>query len=239
MNTKKFPNNPAYAFAKSHGLGDAAAAIRSMEIQKWNRPYTTSVRRGYLIELFQKAGIFEEFLAKEWPNGKTAEGQSNIAFSLQLKEEYSQFLERAEEESESEVGAASEEGVKFALELHLRDFLAKNLEKIERGLTLYRSNETIGVEFPVDGGRIDILAIDKNGKPVVIELKLSQGRNKVLGQILYYMSWIDRNLGLGNSRGVIIANEIYPDLQLAASRAPGVELAVYKMQFSIERAGAG
>lgn len=238
MSTKKFPNNAAYAFAKSHGLADAAASIRNTEIQEWDRHYKTSVRRGYLIELFQKAGVFEEFIAKDWPTGKTAEGQSNIAFCLQLKEEYLQFLERAEEESESEIGADSEEGVKFALELHLRDFLAKNLEKIEKGLTLYQSDDSTGVEFPIDGGRIDILAIDKNGKPVVIELKLSQGRNKVLGQILYYMSWIDRNLGLGNSRGVIIANDIYPELQLAASRAPGVELAVYKMQFSIERAGA-
>jgi RecB family endonuclease NucS len=77
------------------------------------------------------------------------------------------------------------QGVEFALEAHLRDFLAKNLDRIEPGLRLYDSPERDGIEFPVDGGRIDLLAMDQNGKFVVVQLKLSQGRNKTLGQLLY------------------------------------------------------
>ncbi len=237
MSTKKLPNNAAYAFAKKNGHADAAIAIRNMVIRPWNKPYKSSVRRGLLIELLQSHGLLEKFLDDSWPEGKTSEGQKSIAFSIQLKDEYNDFFESAEEASEAEEESAGEHNVTFALESHLRDSLAKNLEKIEKGLTLYRNGETTGVEFSVDSGRIDILAIDKDGKPVVIELKLSQGRNKVLGQILYYMSWIDRNLGLGNSRGIIIASEIYPELQLAVARAPGIELAIYKMQFSVERVG--
>ena len=49
---------------------------------------------------------------------------------------------------------------------------------------MYDSPKRTGVEFPVEGGRIDLLAVDRNGKFVVIELKLSQGRNKTLGQLL-------------------------------------------------------
>jgi hypothetical protein len=67
-------------------------------------------------------------------------------------------------------------------------------ERIETGLQLYASPERNGVEFPVEGGRMDLLAVDGNGKFVVIELKLSQGRNKTLGQLLYYMGWVDKNL---------------------------------------------
>lgn len=235
MKETKLPNNAAYSFAKLHGLGETAAAIRNTEIRDWDRPYKTSVRRGFIIELFQSKGLLETFITQAWPEGKTPEGQENIAFCLKLKEDYNRFIEKNEEESEEQIEGEKSESLTFALENHLRDFLAKNLDKVEKGLSLYRNEENTGIEFSVDGGRIDILAVDKENKPVVIELKLSAGRNKVLGQILYYMSWVDQNLGLGKSRGIIIANSIYPELQLAVSRAPGVELAIYKMQFSIER----
>src|ERR1039458_2415813 len=90
-------------------------------------------------------------------------------------------------EGEDEGSSATAQSLEFALEAHLRDFLAKNLDRIETGLRLYASPERNGVEYPVGGGRIDLLAVDRNGKFVVIELKLSQGRKKTLGQLLYYM----------------------------------------------------
>lgn len=93
-----------------------------------------------------------------------------------------------------------------ALETRLRDFLAKNLDRVEPGLKLYASQERSGIEFPVDGGRIDLLAVDQNGQYVVVELKLSQGRNKALRQLLYYMGWVDQSLGHAPCRGLIIAD---------------------------------
>lgn len=231
-----FPNNLASSFLKENGFGEEATAIRTTQIVKWDRPFKTSVKKGYLIELLMREDLLDNFIATHWPVGNEIEGKETIDFLLKLKDEYNIFLERLEtEEEQEEQGEQNESSLKFALENHLRDFLAKNLDIIESGLTLYVDNIRTGVEFPLDGGRIDILAIDANRRPVVIELKLSQGRNKVLGQILYYMSWIDKNLGLGSSRGIIIANEIYPELQLAVARAPGVQLAAYKMQFSIEK----
>ena len=83
-------------------------------------------------------------------------------------------------------------------------------------------------------GRIDLLAKGKDGKFVVIELKLSRGRNKTLGQILHYMGWADKELGNAPCRGYIVANSIPDDLRLAVSRVPGVKLAEYKLSFSIK-----
>ena len=48
----------------------------------------------------------------------------------------------------------------FAYESDLRDFLAKNLMIIEPGLQLYREEGITGIEFPVGGRFIDILAVD-------------------------------------------------------------------------------
>ena len=103
---------------------------------------------------------------------------------------------------------------------------------VEPGLSLVEH----GVEYAITGGRIDLLAKGKDGKFVVIELKLSRGRNKTLGQILHYMGWVDKELGNAPCRGYIIANSIPDDLRLAVSRVPGVKLAEYKLSFSIKPA---
>jgi len=81
----------------------------------------------------------------------------------------------------------------FAAESDLRDFLAKNLSCIEQGLKVFQDGQQSGVEYPIDNGLgwIDILAIDSEDRPVVIELKLSRGRNRTIGQLLYYMGWME------------------------------------------------
>ncbi|MFZ4665357.1 MAG: endonuclease NucS domain-containing protein, partial [Prochlorotrichaceae cyanobacterium] len=81
----------------------------------------------------------------------------------------------------------------FAYESDLRDYLAKNLQVIEPGLMLYEEEGITGVEFPVGGRFIDILAVDSNGDFVVIELKVSRGYDRVIGQLLRYMAWIQKN----------------------------------------------
>src|SRR5262249_17240118 len=104
----------------------------------------------------------------------------------------------------------------------------------EPGLRLYDQNGKSGVEFPVEDGRIDILATDANNHFVVIELKVGRGRNRALGQLLYYMGWVDKHLGNGQCRGIIIAKDIPEDLVLAVQRVPGVSLYSYKLAVSVE-----
>ena len=99
---------------------------------------------------------------------------------------------------------------------------------------MYQAGERSGVEFPVEGGYIDLLGVDQDQRFVVIELKVGTGRNKVIGQLLYYMGWVDRHLGNAPCRGVIIAKEIPDDLLLAVQRVPGVSLYRYNLSVSVE-----
>jgi len=239
----QFPNNIAYSFARNHGgdLYDEAMKIRNTSVKKWNQNYTSSVRRGFIIGLFQNHNLLTNFISEYWPYGNTSDGQVEIERCLRIKEDYENYLEGTpidgiEEDEPVDQGIIEATKLQFALEGHLRDFLAKNLDRIEKGLRLYEKNGKTGIEFLIDNGRgrIDLLAIDINGKFVVIELKLSQGRNKALGQLLYYMGWIDQNLGNGPSRGIIVASEITQELRIAVSRTPSVKLAQYKMTFTIE-----
>lgn len=135
------------------------------------------------------------------------------------------------DESSESLPSASE----FAFERDLANYLAKNLESIEKGLTLFEEDGLTGVEFNVGGRRIDLLAVDKDGNFVVIELKVSRGYDRTIGQLLRYMSWIKQNMATGKKvRGLIMASNITEDLKLAASMLPDVQLAEYELAFKIK-----
>lgn len=234
VKSKALPLREAYKFAEQHGLVSEVTAIKDMDIE-WERSYDTSVRRGRIIELFESRNLLSQFIDQIWQFGNTASGESLKRRYIRIWHDYKLF--EAGELTESDETETEQDTLQFALEAHLRDFLARNLNRIEPGLRLFEREGRKGVEYPVAGGdgRIDILALDRDGKFVVIELKLSRGREKTLGQLLYYMGWVDKNLGNGPCRGAIIAHEITDDLRIAVSRAPGVLIARYSMTFSVER----
>ena len=141
-------------------------------IIEWDLAYNASVRKGYLIELFEKHGIFDEFKFNDWPFGNTPEGQRKMLRFVRLKTRYEDFLaDRSEPEIDLDSDDDCDEGQSFVREADLRDFLAKNPQCIEQGLIIYSDNGRSGVEFPVENGRIDLLAIDREQRLVVIELK--------------------------------------------------------------------
>jgi endonuclease NucS-like protein len=135
-------------------------------------------------------------------------------------------------DEEAEPGTAG-----FAYEADLRNFLSKNLDVLEAGLRLYEEEGIMGVEFPAGGRFIDILALDAKGGYVVIELKVSRGYDRVIGQLLRYMGWILKNhADTGQAvRGIIVAREISNDLILACSRLSDLELFEYEMAVSVRK----
>lgn len=137
------------------------------------------------------------------------------------------------------IADAAEAGLPFALESHLRDFLARNLGKIkvsQSTLQLYiDDHERDGVEYPTDVGFIDILAIDEQENFVVLELKVSKGSDRVIGQIMRYMGWVKKHLANGKQvSGVIVACGIDDKLKYAASMLADVTLLEYKLRFDLE-----
>jgi hypothetical protein len=112
---------------------------------------------------------------------------------------------------------------------------------IEPGLQLFQDEGITGIEFPAGGRFIDILAVDKDKRLVVIELKVSRGYDRVVGQILRYMAWIDKNqaeTGQG-VRGIIAARDISEDLRLACSYLPNVSLYEYELSVALRKIVVG
>ena len=127
----------------------------------------------------------------------------------------------------------------FAYESDLRDFLAKNPSVIEPGLQLYKDEDEegiTGIEYPVGNRFIDILAVDDEKRLVVIELKVSRGYDRTVGQLLGYMARIRESLKPNQAvRGIIVAREISVDLRFACSGLPSVSLYEYELSVKLIR----
>jgi len=166
-----------------------------------------------------------------------AEAQYNLGVRYAngegVPEDYKEAVKWFRKAAEQGFAAAHE----FAYETDLRDFLASNLHVIRPSLTLYQDGDISGVEFPVGERRIDILAVEDEKDFVVIELKVSKGYDRAVGQLLRYMAWIEQNLAEPGQKvkGMIIARRISDDLRLATSRVSDVELYEYQMSISLSR----
>lgn len=147
--------------------------------------------------------------------------------------------EDAGPEAEGADTNADSHGV-FALEAHLRDYLARNLPKLDgvpAPLQLYKAKDRDGVEFQTDVGPMDILA--KAGEDFyVFELKLARGPDSALGQILRYMGWVKTHLAGSNKvYGVIVASDISKKLKYAATQVPNIRLMEYQLKVDLHPVG--
>jgi hypothetical protein len=143
-----------------------------------------------------------------------------------------------DEMEETDGGDSQPGSSEFLLEKDLQRYLAENLECIEPGLRLYEEDGIRGLEFDAGGGRrIDILALDKNGNFVVLELKVSKGYDRVVGQLLRYVNWVRQNMiGSGQRvRGMIICRTMSEDLRLACASIPDVELFEYQLSVAVAK----
>jgi len=82
-------------------------------------------------------------------------------------------------------GVSELQGQSMALERHLQTLMEKNLDAL-LGLRFLASEYGTG---PKHKGRIDTLAIDENGCPVIIEYKRTSHEN-VINQGLFYLDWL-------------------------------------------------
>jgi hypothetical protein len=128
----------------------------------------------------------------------------------------------------------------FAYEEHLEDYIVKNWSNINFGEELrifIDEGGSEGQQYTTDVGIIDILALDKHGNYVVIELKRAESSYKVVGQVLNYMGWVQEKLAKpeGKSvRGMIVVGKADKTLKTALSQvADKVTLKEYRTQVDI------
>jgi len=207
--------------------GTINAHIRMMSTNVKSRlHWSPSVHHNVFFSL--GSGTYRRYRLEQDPSPIMSE--DDVSYD-QNESEIRQFV-REEDEHQREITG----GAEFAFERDLQNYLVKNLESVEAGLKLYNQDGITGVEFPVGGRRIDILAVDAENNLVVLELKVSKGHDRVIGQILRYMGWLKENLAEDNQnvRGIIIAKDITSDLKWACSATQGISLREYSISFSLD-----
>jgi hypothetical protein len=119
----------------------------------------------------------------------------------------------------------------FKLEQDLHAAIRKNISQLENGLVV----EDGGKEFQVESGFIDILARDKSGRWVVIELKAGTAKPESIAQILGYMACLSDVKNKAETRGILIAADFVPRVRHAARAVSSLELQKYRYNFSFEK----
>jgi biotin operon repressor len=119
----------------------------------------------------------------------------------------------------------------LSLERDVQKHLTSELSQLEQGLTI--ESDRTGTEVPVDSGRIDILAEDSNGEPVIIEIKTGEAKRDVLGQTKAYMADIIERSS-EDATGIIVAEDFSKKLTKAVSIERSVELYTYRIKFDFE-----
>lgn len=132
-----------------------------------------------------------------------------------------------------------ENPVSFVLEKHLEDFLVSNWDRTELGKTydIYEEDgEKVGQQFPTDTGPLDILAVSKDRKVLlVVELKRGRVSDVVVGQVQRYMGYVQEELCEPGQqvRGLIIGLDEDKRIQRALAVAPSIDFYRYEVNFRL------
>lgn len=177
-----------------------------------------------------------------------SEGLRNSAGSINTvsnltRAGYNEELERLIGTSPAPKAAVADPTVEdasaFALEEHLEEFLIKNWAQTDLGreYDIYAEDgEVVGQQYQTDTGPLDILAISKDKKRLlVVELKKGRASDVVVGQTLRYMGYVQDELAEDNQtvHGVIIAHEDDQRIRRALTMTPSIVFYRYKVSFKL------
>lgn len=135
-----------------------------------------------------------------------------------------------------------EDPVAFAMEKHLEAFLVLNWGQtlLSKDFAIFEEDgEAVGQQYATDAGPIDILAISKDKKRLlVVELKRGRASDVVVGQVLRYMGFVKEQIAEADQvvEGVIIALEDDPKLRWALIAVPSICFYRYQVSFKLVKA---
>lgn len=132
-----------------------------------------------------------------------------------------------------------EDPISFAMEKHLEDFLVTNWNQTElsREFCIYEEEgEPVGQQYETDAGSIDILAVSKDRKRLlVVELKRGRASDVVVGQVLRYMGYVKEQIAEQDQtvEGAIVALEDDQKLRWALAAVPSIAFYRYQVSFKL------
>lgn len=190
----------------------------------------TKIRKSvrYKVRKFKKLKEYEYFY--QYFVVKEIEKEFNVKFSSPKyvpefeHEDISLFYQRClEERLEALIHAVRllSDDVSFVTEEQVEDYLCKHLDLIEDGMTL------VGRQVLVPDGRVDILAKDKQGTLVIIEVKVEEDKD-ILWQCVHYPEEIEYKERVQKVRMITFCPEYKKHMASSLKKIGYVEMYQYK-----------
>lgn len=97
------------------------------------------------------------------------------------------------------------------------------------------NGERSGVEYPINGKRIDVLLQNiENKNLLIIELKSGLANYKVFGQISMYLGMVNEKFPDNEVDGIIIAADFDDSIRYSVKTNPKIKLMRYKISLELE-----
>ena len=119
----------------------------------------------------------------------------------------------------------------FGYERSLSDYIALNPHRLKDGLQPYPNQKEIREKVFDDGSRADVLLLDRNGKPVIVECKQNSPTVDDVQQLKHYIKKLKKETGKQAS-GILVhggARAVDKKVWLEAKKSPCVEIFQYKL----------
>lgn len=132
-----------------------------------------------------------------------------------------------------------EDPLAFAMEKHLEAFLVANWNQtlLSKDFSIYEEEgEPVGQQYATDAGPIDVLAVSKDKKRLlVVELKRGRASDVVVGQVLRYMGYVKDQIAEDDQtvEGAIIALEDDQKMRWALMSVPSITFYRYQVSFKL------
>ncbi|MGE5422544.1 MAG: hypothetical protein ACM3QW_04720 [Ignavibacteriales bacterium] len=114
-----------------------------------------------------------------------------------------------------------------------REFILSNFSLLGSDLHLFiDSSGRQGLDYAIEPGVIDVLAVNKQKQMVVIQYAESVTPDS-LAQMLSFTGWVRHNLSQGKQvKGILLAGQVDEKMLLVVSELPNVE--IYQVKVTVE-----
>lgn len=122
----------------------------------------------------------------------------------------------------------------FCYEKDLKNSILNQLHDLFPNYKIFR-DENNGIEYPINGRKIDLLLEKKDGSLLIIELKTGTANYKAFGQISMYIGLLKDKYPGKNIYGKIISSTIDKKITSTLNSSDVIDAVTYKMKLHLDK----